>query len=57
MVDRQTIIASVIDNGAMSKAQVINLLQYLIDLAQNKENMKFAIAKWQEDLEFKLLHS
>lgn len=57
MVDRQTIIASVIDKSAMSKAQVINLLQYLIDLAQNKENMKFAIAKWQEDLEFTLAYN
>lgn len=57
MVDRQTIIATVIDNSAMSKAQVINLLQYLIDLAQNKENMKFAIAKWQDDLEFTLAYN
>lgn len=57
MVDRQTIIATVIDNGTMSKAQVINLLQYLIDLAQNKDNMKLAIAKWQDDLEFTLAYN
>lgn len=57
MVDRQAIIAAVIDSGAMSKGQVINLLQYLIDLSQKKDNMKYAIDKWHEDLEFTLAYN
>ena len=55
--ERQAIIVAVIENGAMSKGDIINLLRYLIDLNRSKESMHLAVAKWEEDLDFTLYYN
>ena len=50
--ERHTIIEEVIDNGDMTKSQVINLLESMINLRQYQDKYKIAISKWKKDIEF-----
>jgi len=56
-VDRHTIIAAVIENGAMTKDAIINLLNYLIELNSSKSQLHHAIQKWTEDICFTLAYN
>lgn len=55
--DRQTIMATVIDNGSMKKSEVINLIRYLIELNHSKATHSQALQKWEDDLEFVLAYN
>lgn len=52
--ERQNIIAFVIEQGPMSKGEVISHLNWLIDTNSTREHMDTAISKWNADLSFTL---
>ena len=54
--DRQTIIESCIKNGVMTKASVINLLSFFVDMHGAKKGNELAVKKWRQDLEFVLAY-
>lgn len=50
--DRQEILAKIINNGVLSKNEIISHLEYCIRMASGRETMSSAIRKWQQDIEF-----
>lgn len=53
-VERQYIIAKVIEKRILSKSEVIRYLEYFISRNGQKSNNSAALQKWKEDLEFVL---
>ena len=51
-MDRQQILLKVMDNGILSKSQIISHLEYCINMASSKSNMATAIHKWESDIQF-----
>ena len=51
-MDRQQILLKVMDNGVLSKNQIISHLEYCINMASGRLNMDSAIRKWSMDLDF-----
>lgn len=48
---RQMFLKLILDMGILSKAQVINYLEYFIDFNGRRSNRKMAVSKWKEDLQ------
>lgn len=55
--ERQTIIASCIESGAMEKSAVIRLLNWFVNVNGNKTGNEEAQKKWCDDLEFALAYN
>lgn len=55
--ERQGIIASCIESGAMTKDSVIRLLRWLTTVNGNKSGNESAYKKWCEDLDFALAYN
>ena len=55
--ERQTIIASCIESGGMTKEAVIRLLRWFVEVNGNKRGNEFAFKKWCEDLDFALAYN
>ena len=51
-IDRQQILAKIINNNILSKNEIISHLEYCINMASGREHLNVAIAKWQADLDF-----
>lgn len=49
---RRQLLRSLIDNGIMTKHEVINHIEWLITSRRNMNHMENAISKWQSDLMF-----
>lgn len=54
--ERQTIIASCIESGAMTKEAVIRLLNWFVEVNGAKAGNEQALEKWCEDLDFALAY-
>lgn len=52
--ERQRIIASCIESGAMTKEAVIRLLRWFVEVNGNKIGNELARTKWREDLDYAL---
>lgn len=55
--ERQAIIASCIESGAMSKDAVIHLLNWFIEVNGAKKSNEQALKKWHADLDFALAYN
>ncbi len=49
---RHRILKFIIDNKILSKGEIISYLEFFINQRRTMENMKYAIAKWEEDKKF-----
>lgn len=49
---RKKILSFVINNGVMSKHEIINLLSYFVDFRKNDVRQSIAIAKWKNDIDY-----
>lgn len=49
---RQGILAYMMDKGILSKARIIDYLNFFIRNHSNRDNYTLAVKKWKEDLEF-----
>lgn len=49
---RKKILSFVINNGVMSKHEIINLLSYFVDFRKNDVRQSIAIAKWKNDINY-----
>ena len=50
--ERQKTIKRVIENGIMSKNEVLSLLNFLVSSRKNLLNMQNAVSKWKKDIEY-----
>lgn len=50
--NRQKLLASIIGNEILNKTQIIQYLEHFINFNGSKENMFFAVHKWQNDLNY-----
>lgn len=50
--ERHNIIMEVIDNDDMTKYEIINHLEAMINLRQYQDKYRMAISKWEKDIEF-----
>lgn len=55
--ERQGIIESCIESGAMTKDAVIRLLRWFIEVNGSKKGNELAFKKWCEDLDFALAYN
>ena len=55
--ERQYIISQVINNGIMTKPEVISYLEYFIDHNGRQERNQLAVEKWKRDLKFALSYN
>ena len=51
---RQRILETMINNGVMTKNEILSYLKLFITQRKNNKSMQKAIGKWQEDIEFLL---
>lgn len=51
---RQAIIKECIDENILSQSEIVSFLEYLIDFNGSKWENRFAVEKWERDLEFTL---
>lgn len=49
---RQTILEYIIESGILSKADVVNYLDFFIRLNEGKKNMSYAVSKWRSDMQY-----
>ena len=49
---RKRILSFVINNGIMSKHEIINLLSYFVDFRKNDKRQANAITKWKMDIDY-----
>ena len=54
---RHTIIVAIIENGAMDKHEIINLLNYFIEMNGSNKGNELARSKWRNDLDFALFYN
>lgn len=52
MQSRRRLLSEIIDSGVLSKHEVINHLEWLINTRRNIENMDNAVSEWKSDLLF-----
>ena len=52
MAQRQAILKYIIEDGVLTRTQVLNHIEFLIRLNRNKYDFESAIFKWKEDREF-----
>lgn len=55
--ERQTIISSCIESGAMTKASLIHLLNWFVEVNGAKKGNELALKKWYEDLDYTLAYN
>ena len=53
-MQRQTILQSIVENGILSKSEVVSYLNYFINQRINRDTDMYdvAISKWREDRDF-----
>ena len=53
-MQRQTILQSIVENGLLSKSEVVSSLNYFINQRINRDTDMYdvAISKWREDRDF-----
>lgn len=51
-MDRQQILAKIINHGVLSKNEIISHLEYCINMASGREHLNAAVSKWKTDLDF-----
>ena len=52
--DRQYILSTVIEKGALLKSEVVRYLEYFINMNGRRTGNEIALSKWKQDLEFVL---
>lgn len=51
-LERQKILAGMVDNGIATRQEILSYLQYFIHMRETREQYKNAIDKWEEDIDF-----
>lgn len=49
---RQKILSIILENGVMSKNQILSHLSFLYNTKKNQKNMQKALSKWNEDISY-----
>ena len=53
---RQYIISRIIDQGIMSKSEIIRYLEYFININGRRKGNDLAVSKWRDDLNITLAY-